>query len=102
MNDRVVRLHCSNGLCEFDSHALTKFINMTMKEACNYVKTAQLTRGREHRRVHSHEVCGKLTDSEWLSIVTRQKKTFAKGKTFAHTARWKDHHEKWDLKTIKL
>ena len=44
---------------------------------------------------------GRLTDSEWLSVVTRQKKTFAKGKKFPHTARWNDHHEKWDLKTVK-
>lgn len=72
-----------------------------MKEACLYVEQARKNRGREHRRVHSHEVCGRLTDSEWLSVVTRQKKTFAKGKRFAHTARWNDHHEKWDLKTVK-
>ena len=29
MNDRVVRLHCSNGFYEFDSHTTTKkYINM--------------------------------------------------------------------------
>ena len=68
-----------------------------MKELCLYSKQQQQNRGREHRRVHSHQVCGRLTDKEWSAVVTRQKTTFAKGKTFAHTARWNDHHEKWDL-----
>jgi hypothetical protein len=67
---------------------------MTMKEACLYVLQTQRNRGREHRRVHSHEVCGKLTDSEWSAVVTSQKKTFRKGKTFAYTARWKDYNVK--------
>ena len=51
--------------------------------------------------VPTHIKSGRLTDKEWFAVVTRQKTTFAKGKTFAHTARWNDHHEKWDLKTIK-
>jgi len=28
MNDQVFGVHCSNGLCEFDSHTTTKYINM--------------------------------------------------------------------------
>jgi len=32
MNDRVVGLHCSNGLCEFDSHTTTKNIKLCMKQ----------------------------------------------------------------------
>ena len=28
MNDRVRRVHCSNGFYEFDSHTTTKYINM--------------------------------------------------------------------------
>ena len=28
MNDRVVRLHCSNGFCKFDSYTTTKYNNM--------------------------------------------------------------------------
>jgi hypothetical protein len=65
---------------------------MTMKEACEYVAKNNKTRGMEHRRIHLHEVCGSLTDDEWSSIITRQKTTFAKSKTFACTARWNDHH----------
>jgi hypothetical protein len=51
-----------------------------MKEACLYVKQARKDRGREHRRVHSHQVCGRLTDKEWFAVVTRQKTTFANNK----------------------
>ena len=65
---------------------------MTMKEACDYLENSRKSQSLEHRRKHSHEVCGGLTDQEWSSIVTRQKRTFAKSKTFAHTARWIDHH----------
>jgi len=34
MNDRVVRLHCSNGLCEFDSHTTT---NIQTKYELNWI-----------------------------------------------------------------
>ena len=60
-----------------------------MKEACRYVKQTQQNRGREHRRAHSHEKCSGLTDIEYNSVVTRQKSTFAKGKSYAYTARWR-------------
>ena len=60
-----------------------------MKEACLYVKQAQKNRGREHRRAHSHEKCSGLTDIEYNAVVTRQKSTFAKGKSYAYTARWR-------------
>ena len=56
-----------------------------MKEACNYVKQEQQKRGREHRRAHSHEKCSGLTDIEYNAVVTRQKSTFAKGKSYAYT-----------------
>jgi len=45
-------------------------------------------------------VCGGLTDNEWNAVVTRQKTSFAKGKSFAYTARWNDY--KVNYKTHKL
>ena len=60
-----------------------------MKELCDYAKQAQKNRGREHRRAHSHEKCSGLTDIEYNAVVTRQKSTFAKGKSYAYTARWR-------------
>lgn len=60
-----------------------------MKELCDYAKQAQRNRGREHRRAHSHEKCSGLTDIEYNAVVTRQKSTFAKGKSYAYTARWR-------------
>jgi len=45
-------------------------------------------------------VCGGLTDNEWNAVVTRQKTSFAKGKSFAYTARWKDYSVNY--KTHKL
>lgn len=62
---------------------------MTMKEACNYVRQEQQKRGREHRRAHSHEKCSGLTDKEYNAVITSQKSTFAKGKSYAYTARWR-------------
>ena len=62
---------------------------MTMKEACNYVKQEQQKRGREHRRAHSHEKCSGLTDKEYNAVITSQKSTFAKGKSYAYTTRWR-------------
>jgi hypothetical protein len=32
MNDRVRRVHCSNGFCKFDSYTTTKIINMNKEE----------------------------------------------------------------------
>jgi hypothetical protein len=60
-----------------------------MKELCAYAKQQQQKRGREHRRAHSHEKCSGLTDIEYNAVVTRQKSTFAKGKSYAYTARWR-------------
>lgn len=60
-----------------------------MKELCAYAKQTQKNRGREHRRAHSHEKCSGLTDKEYNAMVTRQKSTFAKGKSYAYTARWR-------------
>ena len=62
---------------------------MTMKEACHYVKQTQINNGREHRRAHSHEKCSGLTDKEYNAVITSQKSTFAKGKSYAYTARWR-------------
>ena len=43
MNDRVRRVHCSNGFCEFDSHTTTKYINMnTIKEQIELLTTVKL------------------------------------------------------------
>ena len=72
----------------------------SMKEACKAMIDARRNRAREHRLKHSHEVCGGLTDNEWNAVVTRQKTSFAKGKSFAYTARWKDYSVNY--KTHKL
>jgi hypothetical protein len=61
----------------------------SMKEACQAMMDMRRNRARGHRLKHSHEVCGGLTDNEWNAVVTRQKTSFAKGKSFAYTARWK-------------
>jgi len=68
-----------------------------MKELCLYVKQARKDRARGHRLKHSHEVCSGLTDNEWNAVVTRQKTSFAKGKSFAYTARWKDYSVNYNL-----
>ena len=71
-----------------------------MKELCLYAKQARKNRARGHRLKHSHEVCGGLTDKEWNAVVIKQKSSFAKGKSFAYTARWNDY--KVNYKTNKL
>ena len=71
-----------------------------MKELCLYAKQARKDRARGHRLKHSHEVCSGLTDNECNAVVTRQKTSFAKGKSFAYTARWNDY--KVNYKTNKL
>lgn len=74
---------------------------MTMKEACQTMIDARRNRARGHRLKHSHEkLCSGLTDKEWNAVVTKQKSSFAKGKSFAYTARWNDY--KVNYKTIKL
>jgi hypothetical protein len=72
-----------------------------MKEACQAMIDARRNRARGHRLKHSHEkLCSGLTDNEWNAVVTRQKTSFAKGKSFAYTARWNDY--KVNYKTNKL
>jgi hypothetical protein len=72
-----------------------------MKELCLYVKQARKNRARGHRLKHSHEkLCSGLTDKEWNAVVTKQKSSFAKGKSFAYTARWNDYSINY--KTNKL
>ena len=72
----------------------------SMKEACQAMMDMRRNRARGHRLKHSHEVCGGLTDNEWNAVVTRQKTSFSKGKSFAYTARWKDYSVNY--KTNKL
>ena len=72
----------------------------SMKEACQTMIDMRRNRARGHRLKHSHEVCSGLTDSEWNAVVTKQKSSFAKGKSFAYTARWKDYSVNY--KTNKL
>ena len=62
-----------------------------MKELCLYSKQQQQNRGREHRRAHSHQKCSGLTNDEWNGLVTSQKASFRKGKSFAYTGRWRDY-----------
>ena len=62
-----------------------------MKEACKAMIDARRNRARGHRLKHSHEVCGGLTDNEWNGLVTSQKASFRKGKSFAYTGRWRDY-----------
>jgi hypothetical protein len=71
-----------------------------MKEACQAMMDTRKNRARGHRLKHSHQVCGGLTDDEWNKVVTRQKSSFRKGKSFAYTARWNDY--KVNYKVFKL
>ena len=72
----------------------------SMKEACQAMMDMRRNRARGHRLKHSHEVCGGLTDNEWNAVVTRQKTLFAKGKSFAYTARWKDYSVNYKINKL--
>jgi len=49
-----------------------------MKELCLYAKQTRQNRGG-------------LTNDEWNGLVTSQKASFRKGKSFAYTGRWRDY-----------
>ena len=71
-----------------------------MKEACQTMIDTRRNRARGHRLKHSHEVCSGLTNDEWNAVVTRQKTSFAKGKSFAYTARWKDYSVNYKINKL--
>jgi hypothetical protein len=45
MNDRVFGVHCSNGLCEFDSHTTTKIYKIMNKEEMEEVLVELIENG---------------------------------------------------------
>jgi len=72
-----------------------------MKEACQAMIDMRRNRARGHRLKHSHEkLCSGLTDNEWNAVVTRQKTSFAKGKSFAYTARWNDYKVNYKINKL--
>ena len=62
---------------------------MTMKEACEYVKTSRIEKAKKHRlEVTRGDLCSGLTNKEYNRITTPMKKASMKGKTHSHTKVW--------------
>ena len=62
---------------------------MTMKEACEYVKTSRLERNRKHRlEVTKGDYCSGLTTKEYNRWHVRGKGASNKGRAHSHTKLW--------------
>ena len=62
---------------------------MTMKEACEYVKTSRIEKAKKHRfEVTRGDLCSGLTNKEYNRITMPMKKASMKGKTYSHTKIW--------------
>lgn len=81
---------------------------MTMKEACEYVKTSRIANARKHRiEVTQGDLCSGLTDKEYFRLKVGVKGAGSKGRKYSHTKLWSDqnlsnrihtfYHSKWDL-----
>ncbi len=81
---------------------------MTMKEACEYVKTSRIANARKHRiEVTQGNLCSGLTDKEYNRMKVGVKKAGNKGRSYSHTKLWEAqnrserihtfYHSKWDL-----
>ena len=81
---------------------------MTMKEACEYVKTSRIANARKHRiEVTKGDLCSGLTDKEYNRLKVKGKGAGSKGRKYSHTKLWSDqnisnrihtfYHSKWDL-----
>ena len=66
---------------------------MTMKQACELVKSNQTVKARKHmEEVRQGELCSGLTDKEWDRVRTKVKGAGSRGRKHAHTALWNYHN----------
>jgi hypothetical protein len=81
---------------------------MTMKEACEHVKTSRIANARKHRiEVTKGDLCSGFTDKEYNRLKVKGKGAGSKGRKYSHTKLWGDqnisnrihtfYHSKWDL-----
>lgn len=62
---------------------------MTMKEACEYVKTSRIEKAKKHRlEVTKGDLCSGLTESEYNKIRTKVKGAGSRGRKHSHTKLW--------------
>ena len=62
---------------------------MTMKEACEYVKTSRIAKAKKHRiEVTKGDLCSGLTAKEYTRMKVGVKKAGSKGRSHSHTKLW--------------
>jgi len=83
---------------------------MTMKEACEYVKTSRIAKAKKHRiEVTKGDLCSGLTAKEYNKYQVRAKGAGSKGRSYSHTKLWESqnrserihtfYHKKWELQS---
>ena len=74
---------------------------MTMKEACEYVKTSQIAKAKKHRvEVTQGDLCSGLTDKEYGRLKVKGKGAGSKGRTYSHTKLWSDQNSSNRIRTF--
>ena len=67
---------------------------MTMKEACEYVKTTRIANAKKHRKeVTQGDLCSGLTDREYNKVKTKVKGAGSRGRKHSHTKLWSHYNE---------
>jgi hypothetical protein len=66
---------------------------MTMKEACEYVKTSRIAKAKKHRvEVTQGDLCSGLTDKEYGRLKVKGKGAGSRGRKYSHTKLWSDQN----------
>lgn len=66
---------------------------MTMKEACEYVKTSRIVKAKKHRvEVTQGDLCSGLTDKEYGRLKVKGKGAGSRGRKYSHTKLWSDQN----------
>tara|TARA_R110000822_G_scaffold45861_13_gene122458 strand:+ start:1428 stop:1664 length:237 start_codon:yes stop_codon:yes gene_type:complete len=62
---------------------------MTMKEACEYVKTSRIAKAKQHRIVVTKgDLCSGLTTKEYNKVKVKAKGAGSKGRSHSYTGLW--------------
>ena len=68
---------------------------MTMKEACEYVKTTRIAEAKKHRKeITQGDLCSGLTDREYNKVRTKVKGAGSRGRKHSHTKLWSHYNIK--------
>lgn len=66
---------------------------MTMKEACEYVKTSRIAKAKKHRiEITQGDLCSGLTDKEYKRLKVKGKGAGSRGRKYSHTKLWSDQN----------